>query len=86
MQDLAAGFEQSVQSTLQVVAATETLWLSAPPAGAIRQQLKTPQLEAIYESAFLRVFGHWEGFLEEVVVRWMANQKSPSYSPCSRQR
>lgn len=74
-------FATRVQDTLSLVGSTETLWLTAPPTSAIRQQLKTPQLEALYESAFLRIFGYWESFLEEVVVRWMAKYTCPGYLP-----
>ncbi len=76
-----AQFARLVDDALSIVAATEALWLTAPPTSEIRQRLRVPQLEAVYEAIFLRVFGHWEKFLEDVTVRWMARHTTPSYTP-----
>jgi hypothetical protein len=78
-----ARFAEAVDDALGLVAATEGLWLTAPPTSAVRQQLHVEQLEALYEAIFLRIFGHWEGYLEELTIRWMARYRSASYVPAA---
>lgn len=72
-----ASFNQS----LDIASATETLWLTAKPASAVRKQLKTAQLEALYEATFLRVFSSYETFIEDSLVHYMANYGTASYIP-----
>lgn len=72
-----AGFNE----TLSLAGATEALWLTARPASEIRRQLKGRQLEALYESVFLRIFAQYEAFQEAALVRYMANYGTPAYQP-----
>lgn len=81
MPDLPARYIADFNSSLSLVAATETLWLTAPPASVVRQQLKVPQREALYEAAFLRVFCSYENFLEDVMAHFMAKYATTGYSP-----
>jgi hypothetical protein len=74
-------FRRDSDETLQWLGATEALWLKAPPATDVRRHLKTPQMEALYEAAFLRVFTAWEVFLEDACLRMMAGASSSQYSP-----
>jgi len=78
---LDVAFGERVDETLRSVAATETLWLTAPPASDIRTRLKVSQLEALYEAAYLRIFSAWEAFLEDVLTRLMAGYRTSSHSP-----
>jgi hypothetical protein len=78
---LDADFARSVTESLQIISSTETLWLTAPPASVVRRQLKVPQLEALYESVYLRIFSAWESFIEEVAVRFMSGYETPAYQP-----
>ncbi len=81
MRPLASEYSAKVGETLSIVASTEALWLMAPPASQIKRQLKVGHLEALYESAFLRLFTAWENYLEEVLVRLMAGYQTPGYTP-----
>lgn len=72
-----ASFNQS----LDIASATETLWLTAKPASAVRKQLKTAQLEALYEATLLRVFSAYEKFIEDSLAHYMANYGTTAYSP-----
>lgn len=81
MPDLATRYRVFVNESLVIVSSTEALWITAPPASAVRQQLKVGQLEALYESVFLRIFSAWEGFLEEALTRFVAGYRTPSHSP-----
>ena len=56
MAALDADFTKYVDESLKIIASTEVLWLTAPPASVVRKQLKVPQLEALYEAVYLRVF------------------------------
>lgn len=78
------GFDKFVNEcdfTLSWLGATEALWQSAPPATQVRKQLKSQQLEALYESAYLRLFASWENFLEDCCARMMARAATPGYMP-----
>jgi len=84
MKEIAAldsDFVRYVDGTLTIIASTEVLWLTAPPASVIRKQLKVPQLEALYEAVYLRIFSAWESFLEDVLVRFMSGYKTSAYQP-----
>lgn len=76
-----ASFNQS----LQIASATEALWRTAPPTSEVRKQLKTPQLEALYEATFLRIFSAYEAFLEDVLTHFMARYRTASYEPVAAQ-
>jgi hypothetical protein len=81
MAALDAKFAQRVNETLQIASSTEALWLTAPPASVVRRQLRASQLEALYESVYLRIFSAWESFIEDVVVRFMSGRVTPGYRP-----
>jgi hypothetical protein len=70
-----------LNSALTLASATEALWLAAPPAGTIRQQLKASQLEALYEATFLRQFTVYEAFVEELLVHQLARYPTSGYIP-----
>ena len=76
-----ASFARETRRSLDVVTATEILWQTAPPASAVRKQLKVAQLEALYESVYLRLFASWENALERLVVYYLAGYRSKSYAP-----
>lgn len=81
MAALDAKFAQRVNESLQIVSSSETLWLTAPPASVVRRQLKASQMEALYESVYLRIFSAWESFVEDVLVRFMAGHETPGHRP-----
>lgn len=74
-------YNKECNTTLEWLSATEALWIYAPPTTAVRQQLKVPQLEALYEAAFLRIFTAWEVVLEELTIRMMARAATQSWTP-----
>jgi hypothetical protein len=81
MAALDADFTKYVDESLKIIASTEVLWLTAPPASVVRKQLKVPQLEALYEAVYLRVFSAWESFVEDVLVRFMSGYETSTYAP-----
>lgn len=74
-------FEKKVTESEQIVSSVEALWQTAPAASHVRRQINEGQLAALYEMAYLSLFGHWENFIEDCTVRMLAGQGSPSYSP-----
>lgn len=74
-------FQNECQSTLDWLGATEALWITAPPTTEVRKRLKTPQMEALYEAAYLRIFTAWEVVLEDLTIRMMARAKTGSWVP-----
>lgn len=83
MPALGAKCVASFNQSLDIASATETLWLTAKPTSAVRKQLKTAQLEALYEATFLRVFSAYESFVEDSLVHYMANYGTPTYTPAA---
>jgi hypothetical protein len=81
MPPLGSSFMRDTTAALNLIAATETLWLTARGGSAVRQQLRPAQLEALYESAYLRIFTMWEDFLEQALLRYMVGRTTPSYTP-----
>lgn len=79
--NVAKRFADETQRSLDVVSATEALWLTAPPTSLVRQQLKVPQLEALYEAGYLRVFTSWENALEDLTLYYLAGYTTPNYTP-----
>lgn len=74
-------FERQVTISEGVVANVEALWQTAPPKSDVRRQIGEPQLGALYEMAYLSIFGHWENFIEGCLVRMIAGQGSATYTP-----
>lgn len=74
-------FEKRVNESEQIVSSVEALWQTAPIGSHVRRQLNEGQLSALYEMAFLSLFGHWENFIEDCVVRMLAGQGCASYAP-----
>ncbi|MBG6098327.1 hypothetical protein [Nocardioides luteus] len=81
MPALGAKCVEDFNNTLSIAAATETLWLTAPPTSEVRKHLKVPQLEALYEAAFLRIFSAYENFLEDSLSHFMAKYETATYTP-----
>ncbi|GEB16858.1 hypothetical protein GUY44_19965 [Pimelobacter simplex] len=76
-----AAFQRSVDESIRIISATESLWLASAPTSQLRRQLTVAQLEALYEAAFLRIFAAWEEYLEASCVRLMAGKGTPTYTP-----
>jgi hypothetical protein len=74
-------FAKRVDEGEKVVSSVEALWQTAPMRSAIRRQIGDAQLCALYEMAYLLIFGHRENFIEECVMRMLVGQGSQSYTP-----
>lgn len=74
-------FEKKVDESEQIVSSVEALWQTAPLGSNVRKQLTEGQLSALYEMAFLSLFGHWENFIEDCLVRMLVGQGCASYRP-----
>lgn len=74
-------FKADCRLTLGWLGSTEALWMTAPPTTDVRRSLKKPQMEALYESAFLRIFASWEVFQEDATIRMMAGAGTSTYKP-----
>lgn len=79
--DLASRFRSETQAFLDILGATEGLWITAPPTSEVRRQLKVGQLEALYEAVYLRIFASWETMLEDLTVYFLAGYRSSGYTP-----
>lgn len=74
-------FTSKVEESENIVASVEALWQTAPLKSQVRAQINEGQLDALYEMAYLSLFGHWENFVEDCTVRMLAGQGSRTYSP-----
>ncbi len=74
-------FAQRIDKAEKVVSNVEALWQTAPRRSDVRRQIGDAELCALYEMAYLSIFGHWENFLEDCLTRMLAGQGCASYSP-----
>lgn len=74
-------FEKRVTESEQIVSSVEALWQTAPLGSQVRRQINEVQLAALYEMAYLSLFGHWENFIENCLVRMLAGQGCSAYTP-----
>lgn len=70
---------------LKIAADTEGLWLAAPPTSDVKRNLKVPQLEALYEATYLRIFATFESFIEDSLAHYMSGYKTATYTPSPAQ-
>lgn len=76
-----ATFNKRVDESEQVVSSVEALWQTAPLRSDIRRHVGGAQMSALYEMAYLSLFGHWENFIEECLARMLVGQGSNAYTP-----
>ena len=76
-----AAFDRAVLEAEKVVSNVEALWQTAPRRSDVRKQIGEKELFALYEMAYLSIFGHWESFVEECLTRMVAGQGSGVYAP-----
>lgn len=74
-------FFRRVSESEQIVSSVEALWQTAPLGSRVRRDITEDQLCALYEMAYLSVFGHWENFIEECLVRMLSGQGCSTYTP-----
>jgi len=74
-------FDRRVSESERTVSSVEALWQTAPRESIVRRQINEDQLAALYEMAYLSVFGHWENFIEDCLVRMLAGQRCAGYVP-----
>ncbi len=76
-----ATFQRRIDESERLVSSVEALWQTAPLRSDIRRQIGETQLCALYEMAYLSIFGYWENFIEECLTRMLAGQGCASYAP-----
>ncbi len=76
-----ATFDRRVTESERVVSGVEALWQTAPLRSDIRRRVGSDQMAALYEMAYLSLFGYWENFIEECLERMLVGQGSASYQP-----
>jgi hypothetical protein len=81
---LIANLTKEVLDTRSWLGATETLWRTAPRGSAVRRSLGQSQLEALHEAAYIRMFGAWENFQEELLVRLLCGSTTPAWPAATR--
>lgn len=74
-------FEHKVQRAEVIVSNVEALWQTAPRGTDVRKRIGEDELCSLYEMTFLSIFGHWENFVEDCLVRLIRGQGTPTYSP-----
>jgi hypothetical protein len=76
MPRLPAKFALEADEALELADAGEQIRAHSLPGTVARQLLTRHRLEALYETAFLRVFLRWENFLEESFLRYLCGYAS----------
>lgn len=81
MPKLGTQFNRSISDALTLAEAGELARLNLPPGSIAAREWRTARLEALYETAYLRIFIQWEVFLEDAFLRMMCGYVSPLYNP-----
>ena len=76
MPPLAARLASTVGEALQLAEAGERIREKSPQGSVGRLELRVRRLEALYETAYLRIFLLWEDFLEESFLRYLCGYES----------
>ena len=78
MPNLASRFATAVDNALDLAVAGEQARVLLSNRGIGAQPLSVSKLEMLYEMAYLRIFIHWEIFLEETFLRYACGYASAS--------
>lgn len=80
MPPLEKSFISAVDEAIQLAQAGERIRALSPSNSVARQELPIRRLEALYETAYLRIFLLWESFLEQSFLRYICGYES-SFGP-----
>jgi len=69
-------FGALARSAVDLALAGENIRSAAPAGSLFKRELSLPRLEALYETAYLRVFLAWEEFLEQTFLRYICGYAS----------
>lgn len=69
-------FARDADEALQLAETGERIRAGSPSGSVARRELTAHRVEALYETAFLRVFLAWEDFLEESFLRYLCGYRS----------
>src|SRR5258708_6956274 len=69
-------FAVLARSAVDLALAGERIRSAAPAGSLFKTELSLPRLEALYETAYLRVFIAWEEFLEQTFLRYICGYVS----------
>ena len=85
MPNYAQVFAERVRDSLDLIGAVESARVSLSTLETQRLSLSIHRTELIYELAFLRIFVHWESFLEETFMRYLCGYECAGISetPCA---
>jgi hypothetical protein len=76
MSRLDAAFLEGAGRAVDLALAGERIRSGSPGGSIARKELALPRIEALYETAYLRVFLAWEEFLEETFLRYICGYAS----------
>lgn len=71
MPPLASQFRGKVAAILELPVVAEALRADPVVGQTVRQRLTAYRCATLYEQAYLRMFGAWEQFLEDVILRYL---------------
>lgn len=76
---------QEVDRATQIALMGERVRSLSEPGSGIRRELSINRLEALYETAYLRLFLRWEDFLEQTFLRYLCGYVSGAVPGTLRQ-
>ena len=77
-----AAFASEVIRATGIALSGERIRAASAPGSSIRAELSLPKLEALYETAYLRIYLRWEDFLEQTFLRYLCGY-SNSVGACT---
>lgn len=81
MPPLEVQFRADVDRSVQLANAGERIRALSPRGSVARSELSIAGLEALYETAYLRIFLRWEDFLEQTFLRYLCGYTC-ALAPC----
>jgi hypothetical protein len=76
MPPLERDFSHEADKAIRLAYAGERIRAESPATSVARKQLTIQRIEALYETAFLRIFLRWEDFLEQAFLRYLCGFQS----------
>lgn len=86
MPPLARTLELSIAQAVDLAEAGERIRALSPLGSVVRRELRIGRIEALYETAYLRVFLLWEDFLEQSFFRYLCGYSCSTGALNLRQR
>jgi hypothetical protein len=75
MPDFTSDLQKEVNDAIELAKSGERIRVEASRVPALKGEMTIRRLELMYEVAFLKMFASWEGFLQDVFLRYLCGYR-----------